>query len=123
MLIHGARKPFMCDLCGKTYHQRSHSGEKPFVCDVCGKRFFHAASLKQHERIHTGEKPYKCDQCGKAFVKRRSLRTHQSVHRGKMFTCETCGLRSPVKSSNSTDNSHNLVADKVVFSVLATRCH
>lgn len=58
--IHSFIRPYICDLCGKTYsskqyirlHLQSH-GEKRFECKYCAKKFKTNANKRGHERkIH-----------------------------------------------------------------------
>ena len=71
--------------------QLSHSGEKLFTCDICKKTFKQRSHLNVHKLIHSGEKPYACDTCEKTFKQRSNLNTHKLIHSGeKPYTCDTC---------------------------------
>lgn len=55
------RNRFDCHLCDKSFkhnfhlirHIRSHSGLKPFICDICGKTFVRRDNCRDHaRRVH-----------------------------------------------------------------------
>ncbi|XP_015818998.2 zinc finger protein 664-like [Nothobranchius furzeri] len=98
--VHTEQKPFMCELCGKRFSERTclnrhlkiHTGEKPFVCELCGKRYNRNSHLNVHINVHAGQKPFSCEVCGQRFSQRTCLNRHISIHTGeKPFVCELCG--------------------------------
>ena len=89
MKRHTKDRPFVCEVCGKSFKNRTvaerhryvHSSVKPMSCEFCGKGFTNRYNLKGHLRTHTGEKPFKCDACDAAFTHNVSLKTHKrSAH-------------------------------------------
>ncbi|XP_074104236.1 uncharacterized protein LOC141530807 isoform X2 [Cotesia typhae] len=100
---HRQDKPYLCDLCGKSFkhsnnlrgHKRTHldvAKRKRHNCEICGNAFRSRFHLKEHINQHNGDKPYKCEQCGKSFSKRIQLRQHRLSHGLNKHSCPICGV-------------------------------
>uniref|UniRef100_A0A3Q3ECM7 Uncharacterized LOC109524532 n=2 Tax=Hippocampus comes TaxID=109280 RepID=A0A3Q3ECM7_HIPCM len=98
-MVHGKRKPFVCQLCNKAFftkrdvetHIRTHTGEKPFHCHLCEKKFVRSVELNAHLRWHRGEKRHWCPYCGKGFFDQNNLKRHKYIHTGeKPHSCPHC---------------------------------
>uniref|UniRef100_A0A1Q3FT25 Putative c2h2-type zn-finger protein n=1 Tax=Culex tarsalis TaxID=7177 RepID=A0A1Q3FT25_CULTA len=98
-------RPYLCELCGKTYtqsshlwqHLRFHNGVRPFKCPEvgCNRSFTIRPDLKDHIRkCHTGERPYHCTLCDKRFLTGSVYYQHRLIHRGeRRYGCDECGKR------------------------------
>lgn len=53
------------------------------MCQVCDKTFSQRSSLTRHIRVHTGARPYACQVCGKTFSQTGILDRHMRKHGGK----------------------------------------
>lgn len=78
-----------CNICEQAFYDLKghedvvHGGKKPFMCDICGKRWSQLTLLREHKRVHSDERPYKCDLCDKTYKCLSILYRHKKRHTGK----------------------------------------
>ena len=79
---------YSCKTCPKkftqlrnlTRHEKIiHGAKKPFVCDQCSESFSRADALKRHQKRHQGMITHTCNNCRKKFYRHDKLVEHQ-VH-------------------------------------------
>ncbi|CAL1291607.1 unnamed protein product [Larinioides sclopetarius] len=108
--IHKNEKPFICNICGQNFPNKSslktHSlihkaeGEKRFVCEICSKAFSYISNLKSHLLIHFKEKPHVCEICNKAFTLKNALKSHMVTHtKIKSHVCDICSKAFALKQA------------------------
>ncbi|ROT71228.1 hypothetical protein C7M84_010461 [Penaeus vannamei] len=100
MLIHTDQYAHLCDVCGRSFRQRSqlithhlrHEGVRPYSCTECERKFTTKGDMERHMRTHTGERPYHCDVCGSSFARPQTLQEHKNRHYNfKPYVCKICG--------------------------------
>lgn len=62
MFLLVGERPYSCSVegCGRTFtehsslrkHKLIHTGEKPYVCEICGKTFSQSGSRNAHQKRH-----------------------------------------------------------------------
>lgn len=100
---HNLQRPFMCELCGSSFsqksklelHTRRHSNIRPYKCkeEGCMSSFKQLTDLKTHMAcIHSDLRPFSCEICGQTFKIKNSLRAHRrNMHTKKnMVRCTEC---------------------------------
>ncbi|CAE1299399.1 KRAB [Acanthosepion pharaonis] len=62
-------------------HKLKHSGARPFLCNLCPKTFTRLQYLKEHLNQHTGIKPYSCKLCDLSFYDMSTYYRHVRRHK------------------------------------------
>ncbi|XP_030371127.1 zinc finger protein 287 [Scaptodrosophila lebanonensis] len=97
---HGLRSNFTCNVCDKSFkqksilqrHIRAHKNEIQ-RCSQCPQIFRTQAALASHLLFHSGrELRYKCEVCSKHYLTKANLKQHQMKHdqNTPRYTCHIC---------------------------------
>ena len=97
MIVHSAERPFLCDICDKSFkskiHKRIHmithkKTVKDLKCDTCSRRFAQRRHLKIHTKYHEMGLTSACEKCNKFFESSTKLEEHMAVH--ARYVCSVC---------------------------------
>lgn len=110
ILTHVGGKPFVCDICKKSYLQKRylmshirdvHEKIKKYSCNICHKNFLKIAQLQKHENcVHSLMKLYECNSCLKKFHAKSDLIVHVRRHfEIQPFECDNCEKKYKHKHS------------------------
>ncbi|VDI20981.1 KRAB domain-containing zinc finger protein [Mytilus galloprovincialis] len=97
---------------GKLIHMKTvHERLRPFKCDICTKTFSNRSNLQKHLMVHNNERPHKCQQCKKAFRTRSNLKYHMDVVHVNKKTLK-CLICERVFKSQGNLTIHNRMKHK-----------
>ncbi|KAH8383627.1 hypothetical protein KR009_009715 [Drosophila setifemur] len=89
----------------KRHVEGVHKQIKPYVCDLCGKTFKYITGLKDHKLVHTDDCPFECPVCQRRFKNKARLKIHSDTHSANIYECGVCGLKLKTRR---TFNKHKL---------------
>lgn len=76
-------------------HMNRHDGIRPFACQLCVKSFFDKTTLREHiKSVHLNLKAYACRICSRTFNRSGNMRAHmlKTHHLGDLTNVTTSGV-------------------------------
>lgn len=86
---------------------------KPFVCDVCGLKFAEKSDADMHQFVHWNENKWSCARCGQSFGLETRLRNHERIHRwidSQLLYSSSTNIQSNVLGTISINSSSEATA-------------
>ncbi|CAG7733936.1 unnamed protein product [Allacma fusca] len=104
---------------------KKRAAKKPFVCNECGKGYLTRDIYEAHLKTHSGELEYACQHCDKKFAVLKYLQLHnRTAHnitnklQSESTNCPFCGLdfiqwvKSTSTEEGDRDNDHYELEDE-----------
>ncbi|XP_006811197.1 zinc finger protein 711-like [Saccoglossus kowalevskii] len=92
------RHSYKCKLKKKKLEKEQKQLQKTTETHKCPKTCKDKSALRDHVTVNAASRNFICEVCGKDYKNQRSLLKHREVHRGKMFSCQECNYKAPIKS-------------------------
>lgn len=103
--VHGRERKFHCTICNRRFshshhlktHMNRHDGIRPFACQLCVKSFFDKTTLREHiKSVHLNLKAYACRICLRTFNRSGNMRAHmlKTHHLGGLTSVTTNGTNN-----------------------------
>ncbi|MEQ2193447.1 hypothetical protein XENOCAPTIV_028333, partial [Xenoophorus captivus] len=82
-------------------HTTLLAGIKDFMCELCGKTFSERTTLETHKLIHTVGKTWKCEHCDRKYLTEYMLQKHIHLTHEKVEaqSCHLCGTKVSTRAS------------------------